>query len=188
MTRSAEMSLPRATYDPRRVFLCSFPDMPFVKYRRAIGIYLSGALFALAFAVFFDAALLSANAKPTPDAPYDTVPVHVTFLDWVPGIFATFGLLIVNIINKDMLQDGYGDSRAVWRARLFLFIGFACMAGGLAGSIAVLVIKYLQVEYEPRFVYYGYAGVVQNVALMLSAIVLWLSQHASNEYDYNLTL
>jgi len=28
-----------------------------------------------------------------------------------------------------------GEPSIVWRARLFLFIGFALMAGGLAGSI-----------------------------------------------------
>ena len=46
-------------------------------------------------------------------------------------------MLIVNLIDKDRVrgEDGFGDSRAVWRARLILFIGFALMAGGLAGSV-----------------------------------------------------
>lgn len=46
-------------------------------------------------------------------------------------------MLVVNLIDKDRIRgdEGFGDSRAVWRARLFLFIGFALMAGGLAGSI-----------------------------------------------------
>jgi hypothetical protein len=41
------------------------------------------------------------------------------------------------MIDKDRIRgdEGFGDSRAVWRARLFLFIGFALMAGGLAGSV-----------------------------------------------------
>jgi hypothetical protein len=66
------------------------------------------------------------------------VPVHVTFLDWLPGICSFIGFLIINLIDKDRIRgdDVYGgDSRAVWRARLFLFIGFALMAGGLAGSV-----------------------------------------------------
>jgi hypothetical protein len=43
----------------------------------------------------------------------------------------------VNLIDKDRVrgEESYGDPRAVWRARLFLFIGFALMAGGLAGSV-----------------------------------------------------
>lgn len=46
-------------------------------------------------------------------------------------------MLVVNLIDKDRVRgdEGFGDSSAVWRARLFLFIGFALMAGGLAGSV-----------------------------------------------------
>jgi len=85
------------------------------------------------------------------------------------------------------------------------------MAGGLAGSIvrlifaglcgmligqcvpsgrlqSVLVLKYIIPAYEPRFVYYGLANVCQNVSLMLSAVVLWLAQHAQSDYEYNLQL
>ena len=84
--------------------------------------------------------MYSAHAKPPPDAPYDTIPVHVTFLDWIPGIFSILGMIIINLIDKDRLTGegafgGAGDSRAVWRARLVLFLGFAMMAGGLAGSV-----------------------------------------------------
>lgn len=45
--------------------------------------------------------------------------------------------MVINLIDKDRIRgdEGFGDSRAVWRARLFLFIGFALMAGGLAGSV-----------------------------------------------------
>ena len=66
------------------------------------------------------------------------MPVHVSFIDWIPGICSTLGLLIVNLIDKERLlaEGAYGgEPSIVWRARLFLFIGFALMAGGLAGSI-----------------------------------------------------
>ncbi|CAG7853241.1 SubName: Full=Related to VPS68-Protein involved in vacuolar protein sorting {ECO:0000313/EMBL:CCA75694.1} [Serendipita indica DSM 11827] len=118
-------------------------------------------------------------------------PVHVTFVDWIPGIFTTLGLLIINLIDKErLLSEGSygGEPTIIWRARLFLFIGFALMAGGLAGSVSLLVLKYIIQNYEPRFQYYGYANVAQNVALMLAAVILWLAQHASSEYEYNLQL
>ncbi|KZS96435.1 UPF0220-domain-containing protein [Sistotremastrum niveocremeum HHB9708] len=189
------MSLPRASYDPRRVFLISCPSIPFYRHRRTIGVYLSGALFAIANWVFLDAAIYSAHAQPPPDAPYDTVPVHVTFLDWLPGIISMIGLLVVNLIDKDRLTGegafgGSGDSRAVWRARVILFLGFAMMAGGLAGSVCVLVLKYIIQEYPEQYNFYGIAAVVQNVSLMLSAVVLWLAQNASedDEYNYQLTI
>ena len=68
--------------------------------------------------------------------------MHVAFVDWLPGISSLFGFLIVNLIDKDRIRgdEGFGDSRAVWRARLFLFIGFAFMAGGLAGSVVRLIV------------------------------------------------
>ena len=103
-------------------------------------------------------------------------------------------------------EEGFGDSRAVWSARLILFIGFALMAGGLAGSVVrefysfrwlhtliayfqtVLILKYVLGGYPDQFTYYGYANVAQSIAMMLSAIVLWLAQSASSEFEYNLTL
>lgn len=88
-----------------------------------------------------DAAILSAHAKSPWGSPPDTeAPVHVTFVDWIPGICSLLGYLIINLIDKDRIRgdEGFGDSSAVWRARLFLFIGFAFMAGGLAGSVVCL--------------------------------------------------
>lgn len=100
--------------------------------------------FAFGWWAFLDATVLSAHAKPIldPDTPYDPVPVHVTFADWAPGLCATLGMIIVNLIDKARLMtddDGYGGGwgggGVAWRARAFLFVGFALMAGGLAGSI-----------------------------------------------------
>jgi hypothetical protein len=90
--------------------------------------------FALANWTFLDATVLSAHAIPKWE---DESPVHVTFVDWVPGICSLLGYLVINMIDKDRVrgEEGFGDSRAVWRARLVLFIGFALMAGGLAGSV-----------------------------------------------------
>jgi hypothetical protein len=43
----------------------------------------------LSFFLLFDAATLSKHARPPPDAPYDVVPVHMSFVDWVPAICST---------------------------------------------------------------------------------------------------
>lgn len=55
-------------------------------------------------------------------------------------------------------------------------------------SQTILVLKYVLKEYSNQFTYYGYANVSQNVALMLSAVILWIAQNTSGEYEYNLTL
>lgn len=187
------MSLPRANYDPRRVCLNPFPNftLPFSKHRRTIGVYLAGGLFALAIWTFLDAAVLSAHARAPADEPDRPAPVHVAFVDWVPGLCSLLGMLVINVIDKDRVRGedvGYGDAGAVWRARAVLFVGFALMAGGLAGSVTVLVLKYVLHAYPEEFLYYGYANVSQNVAFMLSAIVLWIAQSAPSEYEYSLSI
>ena len=50
------------------------------------------------------------------------------------------------------------------------------------------MLKYVLPNYPAQFTYYGYANVSQSLAMMLSAVVLWIGQNTSNEYEYNLTL
>lgn len=52
----------------------------------------------------------------------------------------------------------------------------------------VLVLKYYLKAYTEQYQYYGYANVSQNVAMMLSAVVLWISQSVGSEYEYNLSI
>lgn len=101
-----------------------------------------------------DAATISKHATPPPDSPYDTVPVHITFVDWIPGLCSTrelfcgavrtdisVGYLVTALLDKSHLHsvfsgDSWGsDGPAAWRARVVLFLGVALMAGGLAGSL-----------------------------------------------------
>lgn len=52
----------------------------------------------------------------------------------------------------------------------------------------MLILKYVLNGFPDQFTYYGYANVSQSVAMMLSAIVLWIAQSTSSEFEYNLTL
>lgn len=149
--------------------------------KRTLGIYLSGALFALGWWTFLDAVMLSSiSARPPPGVdrgePWPDKPeVIVTFADWIPGLCGTLGMIVVNLIDKSLLAEAglggalfgggggggggaFAGDATMWRAKLFLFIGFALMAGGLAGSVTVLVVKYLVPGYPE---YYGVANVAQ---------------------------
>src|SRR5277367_6471097 len=44
ITPSADMSLPRGNYDPRRVCINPFPEITLGKHKRTVGVYLAGAL------------------------------------------------------------------------------------------------------------------------------------------------
>lgn len=64
--------------------------------------------------------------------------VHVKFVDWIPGICSALGMLVINSIEKSRLSAdsfSYSGSGVAWKARFVLFLGFALLAGGLAGSV-----------------------------------------------------
>ena len=112
------------------LFRFKLPSLNISSHLRTAGIYISGALFAAGLWFFIDAAVYSkvANAGT----------VHVTFVDWIPTICSAIGMLVVNSIDRSKLTDdhyGGSDSAVAWKAKLILFIGFALLAGGLAGGV-----------------------------------------------------
>jgi hypothetical protein len=134
--------------------------------------------------------------------------VHINFVDWLPLIFSFLGLLIINSIEKTRLSAdsfSYSGSGVAWKARVVLFLGFASLAGGMAGGVTVLVLKYVVPQTVLPTLYMGIANVLANGLVMLryaiqhvlfgdrkltwsSAIVLWISQNMEDEYSYNLSL
>ena len=89
-----------------------------------------GHQFSLGFFFFVDASTYSHSAKNGSD-------VHIKFVDWIPGICSALGMLVINSIEKSRLSAdsySYSGSGVAWKAKLVLFLGFALMAGGLAGS------------------------------------------------------
>ena len=100
-------------------------------------------------------------------------------------------MLVINSIEKTRLSAdsfSYSGNGVAWKARFVLFLGFALMAGGLAGSVTVMVLKYLFKDYALSTVWMGIANVVANAAIMLSSVVLWVSQNMEDDYTYNLAL
>ena len=154
-------------------------------------VYAAGTIFAAGWWFFFDACIRSSQiAIDKPDE------ILVSEVDWAPGVISTIGLIIVNLIDKQHLIDGDGSlatgawgasDPAQWRTRLWLFIGFACLAGGMAGSMALSIVKYT-IPSHAGHEDFGFANVVQNAGVMCAAVLLWMSQRTESEYEYNLTL
>lgn len=63
------------------------------------------------------------------------------------GNYSTNGAYSINSIEKARLSAesfSFSGSNDAWKARLVLFLGFALMAGGLAGSVVrILYIQYI---------------------------------------------
>jgi hypothetical protein len=68
------------------------------------------------------------------------------------------------------------------------FCRVRALAGGLAGSISVLVLKYVVPEVGMPEIYFGYTIVGQAMLIMLSTVVLWVAQNTEQEYQYNFVL
>ncbi|CAG8664376.1 10568_t:CDS:2, partial [Ambispora leptoticha] len=95
-----------------------------------MGIYISGALFAIGWWAFIDAMIYSKII---------TGNQILTVKDWIGCILNTLGMFIVNSINKSCLSDidyfSSTSSRAMlWKARLIMFLGFVLMASGVCWS------------------------------------------------------
>ncbi|KAI5803176.1 hypothetical protein EDC01DRAFT_716306 [Geopyxis carbonaria] len=166
-----------------RLWRFPMPKMPSSPALRAGGVYTAGALFSLGFWFWIDASVFSKKAN--------TSEVHINFVDWIPLICSILGMLVINSIEKSRLSAdsfSYSGSGVAWKARLVLFMGFALMAGGLAGSVAMMVLKYIVPNYPFPTLYFGVANVLSNSLVMLSCIVLWVSQNIEEDYTYNLSL
>jgi hypothetical protein len=131
-------------------------------------------------------------------------------VDWIPGIFSFLGMIVINSIDKTRLTGdtfAYSGDGVAWKARVVLFLGFAAMAGGLAGGISVLVLKYITNGAEGMTLWFGVSNLVANALVMLryvsdeqckrhgskltmfnSSVVLWVSQNMEDDYTYNLAL
>ena len=121
--------------------------------------------FSLSFYVMLDAAVWSHSAKNGSDPP-----VHINFVDWLPLIFSSLGMLIINSIEKTRLSAdsfSYSGSGVAWKARVVLFLGFASLAGGKAGGVTELVLKYVVPGTVLQTLYMGIANLVANGLVML---------------------
>ena len=83
-------------------------------------------------------------------------------------------MLIINSIDKSRLSAdtfSYSGDGVAWKARVVLFMGFAAMAGGLAGGVTVLVLKYVVPGATWPALWFGVANLVANGLVMLRCVV-----------------
>jgi hypothetical protein len=143
--------------------------------------------YSAGFYAMLDSALYSSHSNASV--------VHVKFTDWLPFLLSSLGMLVINTVEKSRLTSesfsfgsSNGYSAADWQAKVVLFLGFALLAGGLAGSVVVLVLRYVVPHYPMPTLGMGISNVVSNVAVTFSCVSLWLAQNLEDEYSYSLQL
>lgn len=114
--------------------------------------------FSIAFYVMLDSAVWSKSPRNGSD-------VHVKFVDWLPFVFSSLGMLIINSVEKQRLSAdsfSYSGSGVAWKARVVLFLGFAALAGGMAGGVTVFVLKFVVPSVAMPALGMGIENVVSN--------------------------
>ncbi|SAL98158.1 hypothetical protein [Absidia glauca] len=162
--------------EPQSIFVIKNPFRFLSHKGRQVGSYIAGGL--VGYSVVLPRLPCQAHLLllPSTASPQDSV--DMGFEDWFSGLLSTLGMIVINLIDKSRLQGeafSYAGSDLVWKARLFLFVGFALIGFGFAGSCSVMIIKYI-VRHDGQDLYYGVAQVVQCGLIMLSTMVLWVAQ------------
>lgn len=150
---------------------------------RACGVYASGALYAAGFYLMLDTALWSAHKNPTD--------MHIGFVDWIPLVLVTLGMAIINLVERSRLTSGmafgyeYGG-HGTWQARVVLFVGTAFLSGGGAGSVLILLLRYIIPDRSRPEIFMGFFNILSSILIMNSSTCLWLAQNVKDDYSYSL--
>lgn len=158
-----------------RLFRIPVLKLPNSRAVRSAMVYVAGALYAIAFWLMVDASIYSKTVNASV--------IHVSFVDWIPFICSTLGMMVVNSIDKSQLfnSNGFGSGMQ-WQARLVLFIGFSLLAIGMAGSFLVLILKFLIKGFNTMpTLGMGLENVASNLCIMLSCILLWILQNIEDD-------
>ncbi|KAM0827060.1 hypothetical protein ACQ4PT_068429 [Festuca glaucescens] len=133
-----------------------------------IGPGVAGALFGAGWWFWVDAVVCSA--------------VKVSFIHYLPGIFASVSALMFNCVSKEDLggdyYSAYGGDDNEWRAKLWLFVAYVVSFVCLAASVGLLVQDALT-DKGPS-VWTGVAGVLQCVFVLISGLTYWTC-HSSDD-------
>lgn len=98
------------------------------------------------------------------------------FVDWLPFIFSSLGMLIINSVEKARLSAdsfSYSGSGVAWKARVVLFLGFAALAGGMAGGVTVFVLRFVVPGVPFPAMTMGVENVVANALVGLRCVLLF---------------
>ncbi|GMM30830.1 Vps68 protein [Martiniozyma asiatica (nom. inval.)] len=162
----------------QRLFRFTLPFHVSPQLSKDLSMYLAGAFFSLGLWLLVDASLYSKTVNASL--------AHVTFIDWIPFICSTLGTIVVNSLDKVQLinEDSfdYGGSSLQRQARVVLFIGFALLAGGMSGSVLILVMKFIVKGFtEMPTVGMGLENVASNACVMASCCLIWLMSNIEDD-------
>ncbi|CCD22777.1 UPF0220 family protein NDAI_0A06230 [Naumovozyma dairenensis CBS 421] len=141
-------------------------------------VYIAGALFGIGVCLLLDIALFSKLNNGSD--------VQVTFVDWISFICSILGMIVINSIERRQITMERMGVENKGLSSFILFIGCALTAGGFAGSIVILIVKYVMEDYtEYPALGMGVNNVLGNFCIFLSCIITWSIQNMGEEESSN---
>ncbi|KAI7866145.1 hypothetical protein BDF14DRAFT_1816618 [Spinellus fusiger] len=160
------MNYPKRTTLHPNVVCFSFDKL------KGVAVYTASMFFSLGWWVFIDA--LISNIKSGEPKAYAGVE------DWISGVLVTMGMPIV-LVALSRLKE---DDGSLFRHYLLFFIGAAIAMGGVAGSVTILVFKYITQNDRAVDPYLGVSQVIQSVFIFVSLIILSNNTKKERTYIY----
>lgn len=133
----------------------------------SIGSIASGLLFGVAWLLWIDSVVFARTE-------YDQ---GVNGVYWLPGIFQTIALLMVNLINWGLLTGDSllgGMDGGNGRAKCWVFVAFVFAFSGLIGAIWIFVQELNQPSWEEGSVGPAWNGLLQNLFIFASSLIFRL--------------
>ncbi|CAN0880562.1 Transmembrane protein 50A [Linum grandiflorum] len=133
-------------------------DMDLLEMWAIFGPGVAGAVFGAGWWFWVDAVVCSS--------------VQVSFVHYLPGIFASFAALMFNCVRKEDIDYSPYDE-GEWRLKLWLFFAYVVSFVSLAASVGLLIQD--SIVKDGPSVWTGTAGVLQCVFVLISGLIYWTS-------------
>ncbi|GAM23304.1 hypothetical protein SAMD00019534_064790 [Acytostelium subglobosum LB1] len=145
--------------------------------------FIAGALFSVGWFLWIDGHVYE-NVRNNRD--HDQFGPSIQWLFYLPGIFATVGLVMANIVNLESLSSfSFADEGSATKIRVWLFLSFAINFGCIAAAIWIMVANFMPPHNKNSDAQYpGIALTVQNVLIFISSLILVYSKSRQEEEQY----
>jgi len=145
---------------------------------------LAGVLFSAGWWLWIDANIyVEAHLKKLDEK--DPTPT-ILFYYYLPGIFATLGLIMTNLLNLENLNpySWLFDEAVETKAKIWLFVSFTICFGGIIAAIWIMIQVFLPPN-NSGSQWPGIALTLQNFLILLSSFILFWSrsERVKGEYE-----
>ncbi|KAL6055087.1 hypothetical protein QOT17_015751 [Balamuthia mandrillaris] len=146
-------------------------------FRHAFFSGFAGCLFAAAWLIWIDGALVGNKFEGF---------IAPKWWFYLPGVVATFVLLMMNMVSLgDLRNQAFFSEEVSKRVRAWLFVTFAIGFGCIAASIWMSVDLYSN---QGGKVWPGVALVMQSILILTSSVILLFTRREEEEEDWGYAL